>query len=81
MAALEASGLLDNLQAGFSPGPQRPNPGHQQPELRLIRPDAPQPEALVPEDLQEILGAIAVLDTGADALRPLKTYAYAWADQ
>jgi hypothetical protein len=55
---------LDNLQAEFSPGPQRPNPGHQLSGIRLIRPDAPQPGTLVPEDRQETLSAMTVLDTG-----------------
>ena len=54
---------LDNLQTDFSPEPQRPDPGHQLLGMRLIPPDAPYPGILVPEDLQEILGPIAVLNS------------------
>jgi hypothetical protein len=56
--------LLDNLPADFSPRPQRPDSGHQLPGIRLIRLDAPQPGTLVPEDRQETLSAMTVLDTG-----------------
>ena len=61
---LDAICPLDNLQAEFSPGPRRTNPGHQLPGIRLIRPDAPQPGTLVPEDCQETLRAMTVFDTG-----------------
>jgi hypothetical protein len=47
---LDAICPLDNVRAEFSPGPQRPDPGHHLRGIRLIRPDAPQPRTLVPKD-------------------------------
>jgi hypothetical protein len=61
---LDAVCPLDNRQGKFSPGPQRPDRGHQLPGIHLIRPDALQPGTLVPEDCQETLRAMTVFDTG-----------------
>jgi hypothetical protein len=57
-------GPLGNFQANFPPGPQRPDPGHEFTGVCAISPDAPQPRELVPKDIQQMFGAIAVLSTG-----------------
>ena len=62
--ALGGRGPRDNLQVHRSIETQPSHPIDQGASIRLIRPDAAQPREPVPEDLQQALGPVAVLDTG-----------------
>lgn len=65
---LEALGALEplhNLEPYFPPGPQRRRPGDEVASIRLIRPDEVPAGELVPEDVQQVSGPIAVLHTSS----------------
>lgn len=64
VAACEAFKSFDHLQADFAPGPPGPHPGSELTHLGLIGPDQPHARTLVPQDRQETLGPVTVLDTG-----------------
>jgi hypothetical protein len=57
-------GTPGNLQANWPWRPQRPDPLHQRPGLGPVHPEVSQPRIPVPEALQELCRAIAVLHTG-----------------
>jgi len=61
---LEGVGALGHLQADRSVPPQHPDPVHQPPGIRPVRPDVLQPRLRVPEDRQPWLRPIAALHTG-----------------
>ena len=56
---------LDNLEADFPPGPQRPHPRQQLPSVRTISPNEPYPGESMPEALQQQLCPVAVWHTGS----------------
>ena len=58
------SGRLTISRRTLPPGPQRPHPRAQVPRIRLIGPDHAQAGEVVPQDLQQGHGAVAVLHTG-----------------
>ncbi|HEX9872226.1 MAG TPA: hypothetical protein VGC99_27235 [Candidatus Tectomicrobia bacterium] len=62
--ALEAFEPFDDHQGDSPPGPPRPHPGDELASVGVIGPEQAEPRTPVPEDLQELLGAIAVLPTG-----------------
>ena len=62
--AFEAVGALDDLQTHRAISPPQCHPGFQHTRIGSIGPDATQPGAPMPQDTQQALGTITVLDTG-----------------
>jgi hypothetical protein len=62
--AFEAFKSFDHLQADVAPGPQGPHPGSELTPIGLIGPNQSQARTLMPQDREETLGTVTVLDTG-----------------
>ena len=59
------SGRLTISRRTFRQGRNGPHPGAQVPRIRLIGPDHAQAGEVVPQDVQQGHGPVAVLHTGA----------------
>jgi hypothetical protein len=63
--AFDSVRAFGNLQADRPLRPQGLDPINQWPSISPISPNVPQPRKFVPDTLQELLRAVAVLDTGS----------------